>query len=95
MFPYPGQCLKASFPNTSLPQTLTQAYKRELHKFDTQRVALAWDGLISKQQAALESLGVPAMYVTDMALDREVRVPITVFDFVTVPTFMIAVRDGP
>lgn len=95
MFPHPVQCLKASFPNTSLPQTLTQAYKRELHRFDTQRVSAAWDGLISKQQVALESLGVPAMYVTELALDREVRVPITVFDSVTVPTFMIAVGDGP
>ena len=71
MFPYPVQCL---IPATSLPQALTQAYKKELHRFDTQRVAVAWDGLVSKQQAALESLRVPAMYVTDLASDREVRV---------------------
>jgi len=55
-------------------QTLTQAYRRELDKFDTQRVTAAWDGLISKQQAALESLGVPAMYVTDLTFDREASV---------------------
>ena len=55
-------------------QTLTQAYKKELHKFDTQRVIVAWDGLMSKQQAALESLGVPAMYVTDLTVDREASV---------------------
>jgi len=55
-------------------QTLTRAYRRELDKFDTQRVTAAWDGLISKQQAALESLGVPAMYVTDLTSDREASV---------------------
>ena len=75
-------------------QALTQAYKKELQKFDTQRVILAWDGLMSKQQAALESLGVPAMHVTDLTLDREVsfhHFPISLPS----PTFMIAVPHIP
>jgi hypothetical protein len=73
---------------------LTQAYRKELAKFDAQRVVAAWDGLISKQQAALESLGVPAMYVTDLTLDREVSL-----DHFPAPlpslTRMIAARHIP
>lgn len=75
-------------------QTLSQAYKKELHKFDTLRVIVAWDGLISKQQAALESLGVPVMYVTDLTSDREASVhhfPVSLPSL----TFMIAVLDAP
>lgn len=69
-----SRCLVAisSFNGSPPPQTLTQAYKKDLHKFDTQRVIVAWDGLISKQQAALGTLGVPVMYVTDLTSDREV-----------------------
>ncbi|KAF9649316.1 hypothetical protein BDM02DRAFT_1861961 [Thelephora ganbajun] len=54
-----------------LSQFEVDAYRKELHKFDTQRVIVAWDGLISKQQAALESLSVPVMYVSDLTSDRE------------------------
>jgi hypothetical protein len=76
---------------------LTQAYKKELRKFDTQRVRVVWDALISKQQAALESLGVPVMYVSHLTSDTEASRPSILADFVTIPniTFMIAVRDGP
>ncbi|KAH6915222.1 hypothetical protein BKA70DRAFT_1258328 [Coprinopsis sp. MPI-PUGE-AT-0042] len=42
---------------------LQDAYQRELRKFDEGRVLNAWDGLISKQQTRLESLGVPNMFV--------------------------------
>lgn len=74
---------------------MTQAYKKELHKFDTQRVIAAWDGLISKQQAALESLGVPVMYVSDLTADREA----SAFHHPSIPrlslTSMIAVCDFP
>ncbi|KAF9779545.1 hypothetical protein BJ322DRAFT_1088080 [Thelephora terrestris] len=49
----------------------TQAYKRELHKFDTQRAIVAWDALVSKQQATLESLGVPVMHVSHLTSDTE------------------------
>ena len=75
-------------------QTLRQAYKKELHKFDTLRVIVAWDGLISKQQAALESLGVPVMYVSDLTSDREAGVhhfPVSLPSL----TFMIAVLRRP
>ena len=72
-------------------QMLTQAYQKELRKFDTQRVTAAWDGLVSKQQAALEALGVPVMYVSDLAADREAsiyRSPISLPSL----TSLIAVR---
>ena len=73
---------------------MTLAYKKELHKFDTQRVIAAWDGLMSKQQAALESLGVPVMCVSEQASDREASVhhPPVSLPFLTC---MIAVCDAP
>lgn len=51
---------------------LSDAYKKELKKFDTERVLVAWDGLVAKQQSALENLRVPAMFKTDISTDREV-----------------------
>lgn len=53
---------------------LSDAYRRELAKFDTERVLVAWDGLIAKQQIALEKMQVPTMFITDVKADREVRV---------------------
>jgi len=73
---------------------LAQAYKKELHKFDTQRATAAWDGLISKQQAALESLGVPVMYVSDLTADKEAsghHLPVSLPSL----TFLIAVCETP
>ena len=57
----------------SVLQTMTDSFRRELQKFDKERVLPAWDGLIARQQATLESLGVPAMYPTTAAEDRKVR----------------------
>lgn len=51
---------------------LSDAYKKELKKFDVERVLVAWDGLVAKQQAALENLRVPTMFKTDISTDREV-----------------------
>ncbi|KDQ64990.1 hypothetical protein JAAARDRAFT_245000 [Jaapia argillacea MUCL 33604] len=51
---------------------MAEAFRKELRKFDSERVLTAWDGLVAKQQAALEGLGVPAMYITDAHTDREV-----------------------
>lgn len=36
----------------------------------------AWDDLITKQQLALEKMGVPTMFVTDSASDKEVSMAI-------------------
>ncbi|KAI0662947.1 hypothetical protein C8Q70DRAFT_1050652 [Cubamyces menziesii] len=51
--------------------TLTDSFRAELAKFDRERILPAWDGLLTKQQAALESLGVPAMFPTTQQADRE------------------------
>lgn len=51
---------------------MRQRFEKELQAFDRERVIPAWDRLIAKQQAALEALGVPAMFVTDNGSDREV-----------------------
>lgn len=48
------------------------AFKKELEKFDRERVLLAWDGLIAKQQTALALQGVPTMFMTNDSNDREV-----------------------
>lgn len=53
---------------------MKQVFEAELKKFDRERVLPAWDGLIARQQATLERLGVPAMSMTDEKTDREVSV---------------------
>ncbi|KZP02217.1 hypothetical protein FIBSPDRAFT_880490, partial [Athelia psychrophila] len=50
---------------------LSDAYHNELAKFDKERVLVAWDGLIAKQQAALEKMQVPTMHVTDVKAHRQ------------------------
>ncbi|KAJ7179523.1 hypothetical protein C8R46DRAFT_1073987 [Mycena filopes] len=52
-------------------QMLTQAYERELKRFDAERVLPAWDGLVTSQQTALAQLRVPTMYSTAVKADRE------------------------
>ena len=51
---------------------MTDSFRAELRKFDRERVLPAWDGLVTKQQIALEALGVPTMFPSTEAMDREV-----------------------
>lgn len=53
-------------------QMMSSAFRKELQKFDAERVLPAWDGLVSKQQTALENLGVPTMFNTGLDTDKEV-----------------------
>jgi len=48
---------------------MNDAYRRDLQRFDKERVLLAWDALIQRQQAALETLGVPTMFATSSQAD--------------------------
>jgi len=50
---------------------MSDAFRQELRKFDAQRVLPAWDGLVAKQQARLEAMGLPAMFPTTSSADRE------------------------
>ncbi|KAL5530036.1 hypothetical protein ACEPAF_6293 [Sanghuangporus sanghuang] len=50
---------------------MKQVFENELNKFDRERVMPAWGGLIARQQATLEELGVPAMFVTSEKPDME------------------------
>ncbi|KAF5333574.1 hypothetical protein D9611_002295 [Ephemerocybe angulata] len=50
---------------------LQDAYQREIRKFDKERVLSAWDALAARQQAQLEALGVPNMFVTSEPKDKE------------------------
>ncbi|KAL5487653.1 hypothetical protein ACEPAI_5761 [Sanghuangporus weigelae] len=50
---------------------MKQVFENELNKFDRERVMPAWEGLIARQQAALEKMGVPAMFVTSEKPDME------------------------
>lgn len=59
--------------NTLPAQSMTRKFRRELELFDLERALPAWDGLVSKQQAALEALGVPTMFPSAIAEDRKVR----------------------
>lgn len=51
---------------------MNDAYHGDLRRFDKERVVLAWDALIQKQQAALETLGVPTMFATTSQADCQV-----------------------
>jgi hypothetical protein len=53
---------------------LNDAFRKELQKFDAERVLFAWDGLLQKQQSTLEGLGVPTMFPSDLRVDREVSI---------------------
>jgi hypothetical protein len=53
---------------------MSDAFLRELKKFDTERALPAWDSLVRGQQARLEALKVPTMFVTNDAGDVEVRI---------------------
>jgi hypothetical protein len=54
-------------------QMIQSAFKKELDKFDRERALLAWDGLVSKQQAILASHSVPTMFVSTEGAARDVR----------------------
>lgn len=66
---------KASMIGASLSKfdadSMTDAFRRELQRFDRERVLPAWDGLITKQQSTLESLGVPTMFPTVVSTERQ------------------------
>jgi hypothetical protein len=55
---------------------MNDAHRKELQKFDAERVLFAWDGLLQKQQSSLEALGVPTMFPTDLQVDREVSIEV-------------------
>ena len=50
---------------------LSQAYEKDLKRFDAERVLPAWDGLVTSQQAALAQLKIPTMFPTAVKNDRE------------------------
>ncbi|KIK20742.1 hypothetical protein PISMIDRAFT_682151 [Pisolithus microcarpus 441] len=51
---------------------LNDAFRRDVQKFDAERVLIAWDALIEKQQIALETLGVPTIFRTGSTETLEV-----------------------
>jgi len=59
---------------STLEQTMTHAFKKEIHNFDNGRAIPAWDGLVSRQQQELERMSVPNMFHTTATQDREVSV---------------------
>ena len=53
---------------------MSDSFRKELRKFDAERALPAWDALIRGQQARLEALKVPTMFVTSATGDVEVRI---------------------
>ena len=51
---------------------ITDAFKKEIRKFDHERVIPAWDGLVARQQTELAQAHVPTMFVTGEAENLEV-----------------------
>jgi hypothetical protein len=52
---------------------MSDNFRKELKKFDVERVLPAWDALVRGQQARLEALKVPTMFVTSETGVVEVR----------------------
>lgn len=63
------------FFNTAyaLLQALETAFSKELRAFDSDQALPAWDALVTRQQSALEAMGVPGMFVSVLRSDKEVR----------------------
>ncbi len=55
-------------------QMLSNAYKKELERFDAERVLPLWDNMVAQQQERLLQAGVPTMFITSVSADREVSV---------------------
>jgi hypothetical protein len=53
---------------------MSDNFQKELRKFDIERVLPAWDALVQGQQARLEALKVPTMFITSETGDVEVRI---------------------
>ncbi|KAH9943003.1 alpha/beta-hydrolase [Epithele typhae] len=60
--------------------SLSATFRAELRRFDRDRALPAWDGLVARQQAALEGWHAPAMFLTSHGPDREVRAPTLISD---------------
>lgn len=58
---------------------MREGFVKQLDKFNKERVFPAWDALVHRQQAKLETLGVPTMYRTDSGADRHVSSYKTMF----------------
>ncbi|KAJ3566961.1 hypothetical protein NP233_g6667 [Leucocoprinus birnbaumii] len=54
-------------------ETLVDAHKKELLKFDRDRALPAWDSLVSQQQVKLQRLQVPTMHMTSNSEERELQ----------------------
>lgn len=52
-------------------QLMSDNFQKELRKFDVERALPAWDALVRGQQARLEALKVPTMFVTSETGDVE------------------------
>lgn len=52
-------------------ELMSDALQKELRKFDAERVLPTWDKLVRGQQARLEALKVPTMFVTNDLSDME------------------------
>ena len=76
------------------PQSMTRAFERELEKFDRERVQPAWDSLVFRQQKAMESLGVPLMFVTDNPPERQVRLFSNLFFLLELIVLLCSANKG-
>lgn len=52
-------------------QLMSDNFRKDLRKFDVERALPAWDALVQGQQARLEALKVPTMFVTTETGDVE------------------------
>lgn len=52
-------------------QKIADSFKKDLYKFDHEKVLPIWDGLIARQQTQLADFSIPAMFVSKEKNDRQ------------------------
>ncbi|KAF8314727.1 hypothetical protein DL93DRAFT_2097115 [Clavulina sp. PMI_390] len=66
--------LQSKLTNTTFPErerdNLRTQFKKELETYDTHRVLVAWDTLLTQQQTELEKMGFPTFFPTTTPSDR-------------------------
>jgi hypothetical protein len=52
-------------------QKIADSFKKDLYKFDHEKVLPMWDGLIARQQTQLAEFSIPTMFVSSEKNDRQ------------------------
>lgn len=57
-------------------EKIADSFKKDLYRFDHEKVLPMWDGLIARQQTELADFSIPAMFVSNEKNDRQLQLKI-------------------